>query len=334
LKGETGPQSTIKGCREVFFVTDRQSVGTAAFGDGPSDKEEISYGRAVVSIPLRHQLGEVERPWRVWVIELPEKADRHVMIASREPLEAGLFHAAVEKAIDRSPVKSTFVFIHGYNVSFDEAVLRTGQLAWDLKFRGPAVSYCWPSRGDVEGYLSDIEMAEWTVPHLKRFLRDLRERTKARRVHLVAHSMGGRVLTRALQQLSVSAESINTRFQEVVLAAPDLNAKILSQLAGAMQEASDRVTIYSSGRDLALQISAILRGESSRAGGKSPSSLKLPASFDVIDATKVRDSLLGHSYFVTSPLLLNDLALLIIQGLGPDDRAVYLERSGPVWVFR
>ena len=65
-----------------------------------------------------------------------------------------------------------------------------------------------------------------------------------------------------------------------------------------------------------------------------PIELKLPASFDVIDATKVRDSLLGHSYFVTSPLLLNDLALLIIQGLGPDDRAVYLERSGPVWVFR
>jgi esterase/lipase superfamily enzyme len=226
------------------------------------------------------------------------------------------------------------VFIHGYNVSFDEAVLRTGQLAWDLKFAGPAITYSWPSADRTRRYISDLEMAEWSAPHLQAFLQDLRTRTRPRTIHLIAHSMGARVLTRALERLvsSSRAPDSTTVFQEVVLAAPDMNAQIFTQLAPALRSGSNRVTIYSSARDLALRVSAAIRGEAPRVGGDVTA--RAFRGFDVIDGTRIGSSLLNHSTFAEDPLLLNDLALLFRQRLGPDERSISLERSGDVWVFR
>ena len=42
--------------------------------------------------------------------------------------------------------KEAFVFIHGYNVAFDDAIYRTAQIAYDLSFDGPPILYSWPSR--------------------------------------------------------------------------------------------------------------------------------------------------------------------------------------------
>ncbi len=52
-------------------------------------------------------------------------------------------------AIDQAADRSAFVFVHGHNVSFDNALLRAGQLAFDLKFKGPAVVYSWPGSEGV-----------------------------------------------------------------------------------------------------------------------------------------------------------------------------------------
>ena len=35
------------------------------------------------------------------------------------------------------------VFVHGYNVSFDDAIFRTAQIAKDIDFDGPAVTFSW-----------------------------------------------------------------------------------------------------------------------------------------------------------------------------------------------
>ncbi len=268
-------------------------------------------------------------------VEFPEDARKHIIISKREQLDTGKFYNVISQEIDASPDKSTFVFVHGYNVSFDQAVLRTGQLAWDLRFRGPAITYSWPSEGRLLGYLSDIDMADWTAPHLEAFLADLRQRTGSRTIHLIAHSMGNRILTRALERLNhfQLATKPVVRFQELVLAAPDLNSAVLSEVASALKNSSDRVTIYSSARDKALRISAFLRNEVTRVGGNATALPSLP-TFDIIDASKVKASLLSHSYFAENTEILNDLALLLKQRLGPEQRSVTLEQSGPIWIFR
>jgi hypothetical protein len=77
----------------------------------------------------------------------------------------------------------------------------------------------------------------------------------------------------------------------------------------------------------------MLRRESTQIGGNVRA---LPEfhGFDIIDATAVSASLLGHSYFAESVQILNDLALLLKKGLAPNDRSVTLEPVGTVWAFR
>ena len=70
----------------------------------------------------------------------------------------------------------------------------------------------------------DETNAEWAVPDLKRFLADLGARSGARKIHLIAHSMGNRALTNALRELSTQADADLSAFQEVILAAPDIDA--------------------------------------------------------------------------------------------------------------
>lgn len=43
--------------------------------------------------------------------------------------------------------KQAFVFVHGFNVTFEEAAWRTAQMAYDLAFDGAPMFYSWPSRG-------------------------------------------------------------------------------------------------------------------------------------------------------------------------------------------
>jgi esterase/lipase superfamily enzyme len=323
----------IKGYREVFYATDRVASADGTFGGEPSDNAQLQYGRVVISIPDSHSRGELERPWRILSVTLPEDARRHIVIANRGSMDKDTFFRELTGSIDAAPESGAFVFVHGFNVSFDDAVLRTGQLAWDMKFRGPALTYSWPSAAATSRYVSDLDMADWTAPHLAAFLQDLRKTTGARTIHLVAHSMGSRVLTMALERVALVDPATLTHFQEVVLAAPDINNRVLLQLSTAVKTEADRVTIYASNRDRALRASAFLRRGQGRAGSDA-SAMKLAKGYDIIDATRAKSSLLGHSYFAEDTTLLNDLALLLKQRLGPDQRSITLEQAGPIWVFR
>ena len=49
------------------------------------------------------------------------------------------------------------VFVHGYDTSFDNALYRTAQIAYDLRFDGAPFLYSWPSGGAVVSYPYDRE---------------------------------------------------------------------------------------------------------------------------------------------------------------------------------
>jgi esterase/lipase superfamily enzyme len=321
----------VKGYREVFYATDRKPLENQRYSGEASESEELQFGKAVVSIPKSHKHGELERPWSIFSVSLPENARDHIVIAGSSVLSDGDFYTQINRAIDSAPDRSAFVFVHGFNVSFDDAILRTGQLAWDLKFRGPALAYSWPSLSSTSQYVSDLEMADWTAPHLAAFLHTLRLRTGVRRVHLVAHSMGTRAMLMALDRLA-NGKLPTPKFQELILAAPDINRLVFNQLSQAVRDQSDRTTIYASQRDWALALSAWIRNGKARTG--SVASALPNVGFDIIDATKARGSLLGHSYFAEDPELLEDISLLLRLGLKPVDRSITLEEDPPIWVFR
>ena len=62
---------------------------------------------------------------------------------------------ALKGQMQRAARDDAFLFIHGYNVTFEGAARRTAQMAYDLGFNGAAVFYSWPSQGTPTAYTID-----------------------------------------------------------------------------------------------------------------------------------------------------------------------------------
>lgn len=228
-----------------------------------------------------------------------------------------------EEFFRKSGENDVLLFIHGYNVAFHEAILRTGQLAYDLKFSGHAMLYSWPSKGELSDYMADEDSAIYTAPHLRSVLIRLTQ-VKDRNVYVLAHSMGNRPLIMALEDLG---EHSKGRIKEAVFAAPDVNAAIFAQAAGYMRPAANRFTLYASATDKALAASRKLH--SFRRAGDTAGQVTVVDGVDTVDVTPVDKGFfsLNHSYYGGSPEMITELRELF-QGLDASKRRLLQQVSG------
>lgn len=313
-----GPESTEPASRpvRVYYATDRSPTGSpdplAAFAPRRGDGE-LRYGACDVSIPRDHRLGELETP-SVWWLEFSYDPEEHVTLLQVSPRAPSEFFAELgrETAADAQ----LLVFVHGYNVAFADAARRTAQLKYDLGFAGAAVLFSWPSQGETAGYPADEATVDWSWRHLQRFLERLHAEDPARAVYLVAHSMGNRLVARALDAIAAGGRLPADAFKEVVMAAPDIDSGELLELAANIRRVGARVTLYASANDKALMASRRFHGGQPRAG-EAGQHLLLPPGFDVLDASDVDTDLIDHAYFGDSATLLHDLFSLIRLGLPP-----------------
>ena len=222
------------------------------YGSGRSATGRLSLGRFDVSIPRDHQLGNIERPG-IWTMFREDPA-LHFVITRRVLHTYQGFYDDVRSVVAQSTRKDAFVFIHGFNVSFSDAVMRTAQIAYDLGFDGAPILYSWPSNTGESplGYTAAQNNNDWTIGHLESFLRDVAARTGARRVHLIAHSMGNRALVTALSRLPRGKSRL---FSQIVLTAPDIDADTFVELSAAVARSAERTTLYASSSDIALALS-------------------------------------------------------------------------------
>jgi esterase/lipase superfamily enzyme len=287
---------------DVFFATNRNEVGTGEFGVERS--ERLHLGRCAVSVPRGHHVGTVERPWKFAVWQFREDPEKHIVIQERALLGEDDFYAAVQKQ-DES---SAFVFVHGFNVLFDDAVRRAAQMKHDLQFGGAAIVYSWPSAGRLEAvsYLKDEGAVEWSQAHLEAFLVDLAAKTHLQSIHIIAHSMGNRAVANALKNLSL--QSAPPTFRNVVLAAPDIDKGIFLQLAAAISSRAESVTLYASSRDRALQVSHKMH-DYPRAGDCT--GIVVVPEVTTIDVSALDTDMLGHGYVSSSRSILADLYSLL-----------------------
>jgi esterase/lipase superfamily enzyme len=313
---------------KVFFATDRLPSGASGpskyFGnDWNKQGDHLVTGFVKVSIPPGHKAGEVERPWKIFTYELKEDAKKHFVVTDLRLSKGDDFYGALRSEFDRRvPEKrSVFVFIHGFNVKFDDAAFRTAQLAYDLKFDGVPMLYSWPSQGKLLAYNGDEETANWSSPHLQGFLERVARESGALRIHLIAHSMGNRVLSNALVGLGRQPD-IQPLFDNVIMAAPDVNTNIFTeQIWPGIKQAAKRFTLYASSDDKALQASKNAKGaeEFERLGEGGPKIVVIPG-MDTVDASGIDTSLLGHSYVDSCKPVMEDVAKLIEKGLSPLER--------------
>jgi esterase/lipase superfamily enzyme len=316
----------------VFYATDRARTGSNPPKYGPRrGTGRLSLGTAEVRVPVNHTVGLLERPsiTTVWF----EDPTRHFVIERVSESDPRGFYEGLRSAMRPPEGEQAFVFIHGFNVSFEDALYRTAQIAADLNFHGAPILYSWPSEGHLFSYQADVGNAEWTVDHLQRFLQDVAARSGAKTIHLIAHSRGNQALLEALSRMDARSAAV-PHFNQLALDAPDIDADEFRRLARIIRPLIDRATLYASSNDLALWLSRALQ-QYQRAGDTRPV-VVIADGVDTIDVSAVDSSMVGHYYYSDNRSVLSDL-YYVFQGKRPGDRATLREtagKEGRYWAFQ
>lgn len=342
-KPSTPPARVKQPLVKVFFATDRQHAPGAGgpsnyFGTEWNDQgDNLTTGVVTVSIPPVHKEGVVERPFKWWIIEFKEDPKKHFVLTDLNVMKSDDFYGALRHQYEgrAAEKRSAFVFIHGFTVAFDEAAFNTAQIAYDLDLEAVPILYSWPSQERLLGYAGDQEIVDWSSPHLQRFLERVARESGALQIHVLAHSMGNRLLARALVGLARQPE-ILPLFENVIMAAPDVNAKNFAQDWPEIRKAAKRFTLYASSDDKALAASRQSKGgvTFTRLGEGRPNIVVIPG-LDTVDASGIDTSLLGHSYADSCKPVMNDLKLLMGEGWPPDKRNLRDQHKGELayWSF-
>jgi esterase/lipase superfamily enzyme len=308
----------------VFFGTNRRPLnavgGEGRFANVPGPA--VTYGSAVVSVPRSHRPGHVERPGSFigWFTGPDPK--KHVMIRVLTPLSRQvLLRSIAEQAAKPGPGRKTaLIFVHGFNVPFDDAAFRTAQMSYDIGFRGAPVFNSWPSEASPAplSYTHDGTRIEASRPYLKSFIADVVTGSGADRVIIIGHSMGTRGVTRVLEELSRERPQVTARISALILAAPDIAASIFNNdIAPKLRRMARSTTLYASSTDRALQVSHQVAGD--YALGDARGGVRIYRDMVSIDATKAGTDFLGHSAYGNSPHVLRDIAS-IVAGRPPAQR--------------
>jgi esterase/lipase superfamily enzyme len=321
----------------LWFGTNRKPVDINDISQGFSKErdEKLHYGICQVAVPESHKIGSTGSPW--WQRLLTSTDDRlKLQSESLKVLDEIMFWDSVQKALqEHEPDEnSALVFIHGFNVSFQDAALRAAQIGFDLQVPGIMAFYSWPSQAKLMGYKADEATIEASEQYIAEFLLNLAQKTKIDKIHIIAHSMGNRGLLRAMQRILAQVQAASeVPFGQIVLAAPDVDPDLFRNLAKAYHTLAERTTLYVSSKDKALSLSGIIHGYP-RVGFFPP--VTVVEGIDTIQVSKIDLTFLGHGYFADARILLEDIRDLLIHNTPPNKRDGRLEPStdGNYWIIR
>ena len=277
---------------DILYVTDRAPEGDPAKDPKYGSRRSLSlaFGMTTVSIGKKvswddlvtasrsakrrlslpmstvemHELGrfppvptrEVEQHGK-WV-ESPES------VKARQAAEARLMTLVAER-LALTPKKEVYVFIHGTGSDFEESTYVMAGL-WHFMGRcGVPVVYTWPSSGSggsLGGYNYDRESSEFTVYHLKQFLRLLASCPGVEKVHILAHSRGTDTALTALRELNIEIRASGgdtrkaLRIGCFVLAAADMDLEVSTQRVSAerLMRVPEQMVLYVSPTDMSLRL--------------------------------------------------------------------------------
>jgi len=197
-------------------------------------------------------------------------------------------------------------------------------------------------------YTADRESGEFTILHLKQFLRILADIPEVEKIHIAAHSRGTDVATTALRELIIESRAAGVdpraryKIENLVLVSADLDLEVAMQrLVGeGLGPAFGRVTIYTNAKDTALATAKSLFNSRQRVGNLTPSALtsrqrevvQRIANLDIIVYEGGGGGLFRHGYY-TDPVASSDMLMLLRYGWGAGQgRRDGLERISPkIW---
>jgi esterase/lipase superfamily enzyme len=361
---------------EVAYFTDRvpeeRPDGTLRYGYGRSNSlalgvcevsigEDVSWEELVElsrarrrgrTLPLRVTgITELKRAPNS-IVEFVEKDGRpvpHPEQARKMQEVNDVVNELLADRLEESRRKEVFVFVHGFNNTFEEAMYRMAQLWHFIGREGLPIAYTWPagSPGLLRGYTRDRESGEFTIFHLRETIRLLAESPAIERIHFVAHSRGTDVLMSALRELHLQciAAGLDTRealkLGTVILAAADMDIDVVGMRIAAegLAAVPENLTMYLSEDDEAIGVASWLFRSVSRLGQLDPNmispegqrTLELFPQIQFVQVD-VRKKGMGHGYFIDNPAVLSDLILVLRdRRRAGAEHGRPLERVGPFW---
>ena len=257
-----------------------------------------------------------------------------------------LVQAEVKRRLALTPRKDVYLYVHGFNNSFEDAAFALAELWHFFGREGLPIVYTWPAGyPGIFGYTYDRESSEFTVFHLKQVIKWLSEQPEIENIHLIAHSRGADVAVSAFRELVIWARGAGLdprehfKIKNFVLAAPDLDVQVISQRIAAerLALAVDQATLYSSPDDKAIGLAELLfaspRGrlgtlEISELNEEEIGRMKANASRVTVVNFQGESNGYGHSYFRNNPAVSSDLVLMIRYGFKPGEPGRPLEHIG------
>lgn len=285
--------------------------------------DRLHLGQCRVYVPEHHKIGSLGSPW--WKRLLTRRDDRLKLVETTR-VDSPVYWQNVRAAFHRlrNEDRMALIYLHGFNVTFEEAALRAAQLGCDLGIRGITAFYSWPSKGTLFGYEADGAAIEASEDFIAEFFAAFAAQSGSERVHVIAHSMGNRGLIRAIHRILGQAErTSNVKFGQIFLAAPDIDTELFTKLADCYPRVSQRTTLYICDKDKALKSSGILH-DFPRAGFTPP--VTVVPGIDTIEVSNIDLTWLGHGFFANARDVLHDMHDLIMHN-NPPYRRMGLRRN-------
>lgn len=248
------------------------------------------------------------------------------------------FYDRISDLVESAEAKEVLVFVHGFNVTLEEATARAAQICEDMPFHGVVIAFSWPSLAETSAYLADEVVAEryfWNLGQLLARLHSVLPDETG--LSVLAHSMGNRVTLRAICTLTGSMgptgtrpfmerAELRTRFPEfsswaesriqtpplsnLIMAAPDVGREEFISFLSDIRHTASRLVLYSSDRDVALEGSRRIHGD--YRAGDSRARIQIDGlqvihvtGYSMLDPT-------GHSYYGSNDAVLTQLSRMLL----------------------
>lgn len=344
LPGATDPNAKEYDVVTVMWGTNRESAANAngETAAAPVDNTDLpkftakragylTTGYAKITVPKKNRaVGEIPLASEYTLLnhvlyKEDEDPREHFTVGEGRTLTRVEFVARGNAIATRSRnyAGHAFVYVHGFWNSFEDSLYRSAQLAYDMGFDGVPYTFAWPSKGTLAGYLYDRDSVDASQQQFLEFLDLISKTGKVKKIHIIAHSMGARLVVDSLfPAVGPSRLAQYPKIDQIVLAAADVDASVMRARTSAISANLKSITLYASDRDEALMTSKAIAGSAPRAGelrnGK-PFIMKGVETIDISSAGTLVFIGNNHSKFATSNHILRDIALLMKGGVHPPD---------------
>jgi esterase/lipase superfamily enzyme len=277
--------SEISANRSLLVATNRKPVegGHASPWFGPERSPALNVARAQLTPPDdgRFSLSAVGLgDWRLDRIDpLPQLGDLIQQAASG---------------------RDVLIYVHGFNQTFETAVLDAARLSDGVRFRGETMVFSWPSRAKLFDYGYDRDSAMWSRDALETVLDGLMAKPAViGRVHIVAHSIGTMLTMEALRQLYAhDGDLAADRIGAVVFASPDIDMDVFATSVAHIGPLARRITVITATNDRALALSKWMAGGMTRVGAAEKTRLER-LGLRVVDASSEGWGVINHDLFLS-----------------------------------